>query len=90
MYSYGFLAICSLDLVSHYARLYSTLAGGSSGHKVVKENHFLLMKIYYGNKYFLALMCAGNEGFWLGLYLLHFIQTPIAYGILCILVQNII
>ena len=74
-----FLAICSLDLVSHYARLYSSLATGSSGHKDVKDNHFTLMKIYYRNKYFLALMCAGNEGFWMGLYLLHFGITPIAH-----------
>jgi len=81
-YIYGFLTICSLDLVSHYARLYSSLATGSSGHKVVKENHFALMKIYYGNKYFLGLMCAGNEGFWLALYLLHFGIVPIAYILL--------
>ena len=79
LHRYGFLAICSLDLVSHYARLYSSLATGSSGHKVVKENHFALMKIYYSNKYFLALMCAGNEGFWLALYLLHFNIVPLAY-----------
>jgi len=83
-YIYCFLAICSLDLVSHYARLYSSLATGSSGHKEVKANHFALMKIYYSNKYFLALMVAGNEGFWLALYLLHFNATSIAYVILVI------
>jgi len=82
IYIYGFLFICSLDLVSHYARLYSSLVGGSTGHKVVKENHFGLLKIYYGNKYFLAFMCAGNEGFWLSLYLLHFNPTTIAWGLL--------
>ena len=80
---YGFLAVCALDAVSHYARLYSSLTSGS-GHKVVKANHFGILKIYYGNKYFLAFMCAGNEGFWLMLYLLNFVQHPIVYGVLCI------
>jgi len=81
VYIYTFLALCSLDLVSHFARLYSQLSSGL-GHKVVQKNHFWLLRIYYENKYFLAGMCAGNEGFFLGLYLLHFVNHPLVWLLL--------
>eukprot|EP01111_Echinosteliopsis_oligospora_P000456 TRINITY_DN1048_c0_g1_i1.p1 TRINITY_DN1048_c0_g1~~TRINITY_DN1048_c0_g1_i1.p1 ORF type:complete len:215 (+),score=32.94 TRINITY_DN1048_c0_g1_i1:104-748(+) len=81
LYVYGFIAVCALDLVSHFARLYSQLSAGV-GHKVVKPTHSAILKIYYGNRYMLAFMCAGNEGFWVFLYLLHFIQHPIVYAVL--------
>eukprot|EP01133_Synstelium_polycarpum_P014568 gene14568-17221_t len=70
-----------LDILSHFARLDSTLITGNKSHKAVAQNHFRIMRIYYGNKYFLAFMCFGNEGFFLFSYLYYFFPNPIVYTI---------
>ncbi|GAM20506.1 hypothetical protein SAMD00019534_036810, partial [Acytostelium subglobosum LB1] len=76
---YIFLIV--LDILSHFARLYSTLICGNKSHKAVKDNHLAIMRIYYGNKYFLAFMCFGNEGFFLFSYLYHFFPHPVVHAI---------
>ncbi|EAL65018.1 hypothetical protein ACTFIW_007221 [Dictyostelium discoideum] len=81
-YENYFIALITLDIVSHFARLCATLQSGSKSHKAVKENHIKIMKIYYGNKYFLAFMCFGNEGFFLFSYLYHFYATSSVFYIL--------
>lgn len=35
------------------------------------------MSLYYNNRYFLAFMCAGNEGFFVFLYLMRFYTGPL-------------
>ncbi|KAN0041533.1 hypothetical protein ACTFIV_004075 [Dictyostelium citrinum] len=81
-YENHFIALITLDIVSHFARLCATLQSGSKSHKAVKENHIKIMKIYYGNKYFLAFMCFGNEGFFLFSYLYHFYASATVFYIL--------
>lgn len=36
-----------------------------------------IMRLYYTNRTVLFFMCAGNEAFYAGLYLLHFTEGPI-------------
>ena len=61
---FGFLAL--LDLCSHWTHMYVSVLA----HHHHKECSNPILKFYY-KKPVLALLCAGNEGCWLSLYLLH-------------------
>eukprot|EP01132_Coremiostelium_polycephalum_P002718 gene2718-3375_t len=75
-----FISLIVLDVISHFARLYSTLITGSKSHKATSVNHLKIMRIYYDNKYFLAFMCFGNEAFFLWSYLYNFFpETFVLY-----------
>ncbi|KYR00594.1 hypothetical protein DLAC_02613 [Tieghemostelium lacteum] len=76
-----YISLIVLDIVSHFARLFSTLMTGKTSHKMTDANHLKIMKIYYENKYFLAFMCFGNEGFFLFTYLYHFFPNALVYFI---------
>ncbi|KAF2070013.1 hypothetical protein CYY_008670 [Polysphondylium violaceum] len=52
-YTNVYISLIVLDIVSHMARLWTR----GESHKIVKPNHLKIMKVYYGNKYFLAFMC---------------------------------
>eukprot|EP01123_Difflugia_compressa_P015252 TRINITY_DN845_c0_g1_i1.p1 TRINITY_DN845_c0_g1~~TRINITY_DN845_c0_g1_i1.p1 ORF type:complete len:152 (-),score=27.61 TRINITY_DN845_c0_g1_i1:115-570(-) len=66
------MALIAIDLTSHYAHLYSTLSSGQTSHKQVDEKTNFFIRLYYGNKYVLFVLCAANEAMFLALYLLHF------------------
>jgi len=70
-----FLFVSGLDLISHYAHLYSSLSMGK-GHKDVDETQNWLLRIYYTNRKVLFTLCLANEGFFLLLYLLHWWSGP--------------
>jgi len=76
-YVFWFLFLIALDIISHFARIYSTLAGGQTSHKVVNPKCNPLLKLYYTNRYVLAFLCGGNEGFFVFCYLLHFWSGPL-------------
>ena len=61
---FAFLAL--LDLCSHWTHMFASVLG----HHHHKECTNPLLRFYY-QKPVLALLCAGNEGCWLSLYLLH-------------------
>ena len=61
---FAFLAL--LDLCSHWTHMFASVLG----HHHHKECTNPLLRLYY-RKAVLALLCAGNEGCWLSLYLLH-------------------
>jgi CDP-diacylglycerol--inositol 3-phosphatidyltransferase len=69
-----FLFCVGLDIISHFTQVSSSLMLQLDSHKVGSSP---LMRLYYGNRYFLAFMCAGNEGFFLFLYLLNFYSGPL-------------
>lgn len=91
-YSWFFLGLVALDIMSHFARVYryfflfnsifsfvifhSSLASGATSHKSVGENQSWLMRIYYTNRLVLGFLCFGNEGFFIMLYMLHFWGGP--------------
>lgn len=68
--------LIALDISSHYARLYATLAAGEKSHKDVSDDTFLPLRIYYGNRVVLYILCFGNESFFLLSYLRKFWIGP--------------
>jgi len=75
-YIYWFLFLVALDIVSHFAHIVSSLSSGHMSHKEMDINVNWLLKIYYTNRYVLAFLCFGNEGFFIFLHLLHFYDGP--------------
>ncbi|KAJ3186544.1 CDP-diacylglycerol-inositol 3-phosphatidyltransferase [Gaertneriomyces sp. JEL0708] len=65
-----FQSLIALDLSSHYLQMYSSLALGQGSHKNVdpKKTSWLLRQYYTNNKVLFSI-CAGNELFFIALYL---------------------
>lgn len=63
--------LIALDLSSHYMQMYSSLYLRASSHKSVdpKKSAWILRQYYTNNKVLFG-VCAGNELFYIGLYLL--------------------
>lgn len=75
-----FQLLVSLDLASHYMHMYATLSSGASSHKKFESKSGLL-SLYYTNNKVLFGVCAANEIFYVGLYLLSFpLKTPPTLG----------
>lgn len=66
-----FQILLGLDLSSHYMHMYASLSSGAASHKAIDSRQNWLMRAYYGYQSVLFLVCAGNELFFLGLYLMH-------------------
>mgnify|MGYP003492943373 CR=1 FL=1 len=66
-YLLAFIGAIALDISSHYYLIYAT---GSASHKDSAQwSNNGLLKLYYGNKFFMDLLILGNELFYLLLYL---------------------
>lgn len=63
--------LLGLDLSSHYLQMYASLAAGAASHKAIDPKQHWLLRAYYHRQSVLFAACAGNELFYLGLYLLH-------------------
>ncbi|KAJ3165110.1 CDP-diacylglycerol-inositol 3-phosphatidyltransferase [Geranomyces variabilis] len=74
-----FQTLIALDLSSHYLQMYSSLVLGAGSHKNVdpKKTSWLLRQ-YYTNNIVLFLVCAGNELFFIALYLVGTWQVEMA------------
>lgn len=71
-----FQLLVSLDLASHYMHMYAMLSAGSTSHKKVGKESYIL-NLYYTNNKVLFVFCAFNELFFVGLYLFSFpLKTP--------------
>lgn len=71
-----FQLLVSLDLASHYMHMYAMLTSGSASHKKVGTKSRILNQYYTNNKV-LFLVCAFNELFYVGLYLMSFpLKSP--------------
>ncbi|KAK4629708.1 CDP-diacylglycerol--inositol 3-phosphatidyltransferase [Fulvia fulva] len=75
--------LISLDFASHYMHMYATLAMGGEGqsHKSVSTSRSRIMNFYY-KKWVLFTCCAGNELFFIGLYLLCFSSSTTTFYLL--------
>ncbi|KAG5940062.1 hypothetical protein E4U59_002718 [Claviceps monticola] len=69
-----FQGLIALDFSSHYMHMYATLVvgGSDSSHKNIDKSQNWLLNLYYTNKGVLFTLCALNELFFIGLYLLAF------------------
>ncbi|TFY81767.1 hypothetical protein EWM64_g2244 [Hericium alpestre] len=80
-YALVFQALISLDFASHYMHMYSSLVTGSRSHKLVTSDVSRILWLYYNDSRTLFIMCAGNEVFFLALYLMKWVHTPIGLNI---------
>jgi len=78
-YLYPFLFLVALDIISHFAHIYSSLIRGEVSHKKVNAKQSWLIRMYYTNRLVLGSLCFGNEGFFIMLYMLHFWSGPLLY-----------
>ncbi|CCE62930.1 hypothetical protein TPHA_0D02940 [Tetrapisispora phaffii CBS 4417] len=67
-----FQVLLALDLSSHYMHMNASLQSGRESHKSVDENSSKILYFYYSRRDVLFCVCAFNELFYLGLYLMHF------------------
>jgi len=67
----------AIDIASHWLHMHSHDLRGSKSHKSVSQTTNPLLKLYYTSRAFLFFMCAGNEAFYMALYLLNFTYGPI-------------
>jgi CDP-diacylglycerol--inositol 3-phosphatidyltransferase len=74
-YTRLFMAVIVLDIIAHFAYVYSTLIYGKASHKLVSKTQNQLLRIYYSSKPVLFLLCLGNEAYLLLLYLGYFEPT---------------
>ncbi|TFY57278.1 hypothetical protein EVJ58_g7119 [Rhodofomes roseus] len=76
----AFQFLITLDFSSHYMHMYSSLLTGSRSHKQITSDVSKFLKFYYDPRT-LFVMCAGNELFFVGLYLLKWVDTPLSVSL---------
>jgi len=79
-YALAFQFLMTLDFSSHYMHMYSSLVTGSKSHKLVTSDVSRILWLYYNDSRTLFFMCAGNEIFFVSLYLMKWIHTPITFS----------
>ncbi|KAF7322928.1 AAA domain-containing protein [Mycena chlorophos] len=79
-YAILFQALIALDFSSHYMHMYSSLVTGATSHKNIKSDVSNILWWYYNNSTTLFLVCAGNELFYVALYLMKWTSKPIPWG----------
>ncbi|VDL63905.1 unnamed protein product [Nippostrongylus brasiliensis] len=67
-----------VDISSHWLHLHATDLTGAETHK---KSDNPVLHLYYTNRTFLGFMCAGNEAFYLILYVRAFWPGPTLFGI---------
>jgi len=76
-YAILFQFLIALDFSSHYMHMYSSLVTGSTSHKLVTSEVSRILWMYYNDSRTLFFVCAGNELFFVSLYLIKWTTTPI-------------
>lgn len=76
-YAILFQFLIALDFSSHYMHMYSSLVTGSRSHKTVTRNVSRILWLYYNDSRTLFFVCAGNELFYMSLYLMKWATEPI-------------
>ncbi|KAG5646664.1 hypothetical protein DXG03_002654 [Asterophora parasitica] len=76
-YAILFQFLIALDFSSHYMHMYSSLVTGARSHKLVTSDVSRILWLYYNDSRTLFLVCAGNELFYVSLYLMKWTTQPI-------------
>ncbi|KAI0763677.1 phosphatidylinositol synthase [Irpex lacteus] len=76
-YTMAFQFLITLDFASHYMHMYSSLVTGSRSHKTVKSDVSRWLNLYY-DPTILFIVCAGNELYFVALYLMKWVHIPLA------------
>ncbi|GAA98284.1 uncharacterized protein L969DRAFT_102063 [Mixia osmundae IAM 14324] len=91
-----FQGLITLDFSSHYMHMYSSLVSGSASHKNVTAQQSWILWSYYNNSHTLFFFCAGNELFFVCLYLMKWyhqaigIRSPLIYSHLPVAILKIV
>jgi len=72
-----FQFLIALDFSSHYMHMYSSLVTGSRSHKLVTSDVSRILWLYYNDSRTLFFICAGNELFYVSLYLMKWVTEPL-------------
>ncbi|CAH2238355.1 jg18001 [Pararge aegeria aegeria] len=80
-YTFWFQMSLVIDITCHWLYLHTTTLQGKTSHKFIDMSENPIMHLYYTNKNVLFTMCAGNEAFYTGLYMMHFDKGPNVMGI---------
>ncbi|KAK9892511.1 hypothetical protein WA026_020499 [Henosepilachna vigintioctopunctata] len=80
-YMFWFLVSMSIDIACHWIYLHTSILQGKTSHKFIDMSESPIMNLYYTNKTVLFCMCAGNECFYVALYILHFTEGPMILGL---------
>lgn len=75
---FTFVLLNILDFVSHWFRMYSSLARGETSHKSVNEKQNVMLRIYYGNRKVMGILCLGNELFYWFLYINYWFDGTVS------------
>ncbi|KAE8225192.1 hypothetical protein CF319_g2034 [Tilletia indica] len=76
-----FQGLITLDFSSHYIHMYSSLLTGSKSHKIVTSDVSRILWYYYNDSRILFIFCAGNELFFVCLYLMASYETPLGISL---------
>ncbi|KAJ7740670.1 phosphatidylinositol synthase [Mycena maculata] len=76
VYATFFQFLIALDFSSHYMHMYSSLVTGQRSHKLVKGEVSRILWWYYNDPLTLFVVCAGNELFFVSLYLMKWTVKP--------------
>ncbi|XP_059809286.1 CDP-diacylglycerol--inositol 3-phosphatidyltransferase [Hypanus sabinus] len=80
-YTLGLQLSAAIDIASHWVHMYSVNIRGSMSHKLIDRDGNRILHYYYSSRTVLFLMCAGNELFYLLLYVLYFTEGPTVVGL---------
>ncbi|KAH7107487.1 CDP-diacylglycerol-inositol 3-phosphatidyltransferase [Auriculariales sp. MPI-PUGE-AT-0066] len=76
-FALAFQFLIALDFSSHYMHMYSSLVTGAKSHKLVTSDVSKILWYYYNDARTLFIFCAGNELFFVSLYLMKWDNTPV-------------
>jgi len=74
-YAFCFQISMAVDISMHWLHLHTSLLQGKGSHKTMSSDEPYLLQVYYTNKPVLFTMCAGNELFYITMYLVHFYDS---------------
>ncbi|GMT24239.1 hypothetical protein PFISCL1PPCAC_15536 [Pristionchus fissidentatus] len=77
-YQFFFQFSAVLDMSSHWLHLHATDLSGKNTHK---QSSNAILNLYYTSRPFLGFMCAGNEAFYLLMYIAAFFPGPSLFSI---------
>eukprot|EP00803_Ostreobium_quekettii_P007547 evm.model.scf_2008.1 EVM.evm.TU.scf_2008.1 scf_2008:5743-8621(-) len=80
LYAYC-LGLLLLDIFSHWAEMYYTLAMGAKSHKDIKSS-FWMLEVYYRSRMFMCACCLSCEVLYILMYLLHWKDYQWLLGVL--------
>lgn len=84
-----FQFLIALDFSSHFIHMYASLVTGATSHKLIQSEVSKILWLYYNNRITLFIFCAGNEIFFVALYIIYTSKLP-AIGLSAAMVHSVV